>query len=64
MQDKFNEIKGLIPSYPSQAQDECDNGVSQCVELKSSFENIKSKLVEKFGEDELFSDFQNVIDQI
>lgn len=64
MTDKFNEIKGLIDTYPSQAKDECDNGVNQCAELVNAFENIKNKLIGKFGEDELFEDFQAVINTI
>ncbi len=64
MTAKFNEIKGLIPTYPTQAQDECDNGANECVELKNALENIKSKLEDKFGADDLFLDFQAVIETI
>lgn len=61
---KFQEIKGLIDAYPTQAKDECDNGVNQCIELVNALENIKNKLIGKFGEDELFGDFQAVINTI
>ncbi len=64
MTAKFEEIKGLIDTYPAQAKDECDNGINQCIELVNAFENIKNKLIGKFGEDELFEDFQAVINTI
>jgi hypothetical protein len=65
LNEKFTEVKTLILSDNlTQAQDECDNGINECTELKNAFENIKTKLIDKFGEDELFSDFQNVIETI
>lgn len=62
---KFNEVKTLVAGeFYTQAQDECDNGVNECTELKNALENIKGKLIDKFGEDELFNDFQAVIETI
>jgi hypothetical protein len=65
LNEKFTEVKTLILSDNlTQAQDECDNGVNACAELVIEFGRIKTKLIDKFGEDELFSDFQNVIETI
>lgn len=62
---KFNEIKDLIHQgmYPN-AQDECDNGSNEGVELTNSLQNIKAKFIDKFGEDELFEDFNAIIETI
>lgn len=62
---KFEEVKSLVAGeLYTQAQDECGNGVNECIELKNALENIKGKLIDKLGEDELFNDFQAVIDTI
>lgn len=53
--DKFTVIKETIPTHPTQAQDECDNGVSQCVEAKVALDNVKNKLIERYPDDELIS---------
>lgn len=62
---KFNEVKTLVAGeFYTQAQDECDNGVNECTELKNSFENIKGKLIDTFGEHDLFNELQAVIETI
>lgn len=65
MTEKFTEIKTLIAGelYP-QAQNECDNGENECITLANALQNIHSKLIDKFGEDELFNDFMAVIETI
>jgi hypothetical protein len=65
LNEKFTEVKTLIDGdYLPQAKDECENGVNECTELKNALENIKTKLIDKFGDDEIFSDFQNIIETI
>lgn len=65
MTDKFNEVKTLVAGgFYTQAQDECDNGVNMCITLENALMNIHSKLVDKFGADDLFSDLLAVIDTI
>lgn len=61
--DKFSTIKTLIQQHlPSQAKDECGNGINnECVNAKSELENIKGKLIDKFGTDELFDDFEAIL---
>lgn len=64
--DKFAEISTLIggTNY-TQAQDECVNGGNECIELKNALENIKTKCIDLFGSDELFTvDFAAVINTI
>lgn len=63
MKKKFNEVKQLISgNYYQQAQDECDNGSNISDNARNDFENIKAKMIEQFGDAEIFSDLQNVID--
>ena len=65
MTDKFTEVKTLIEGgYYPQAKDECDNGVNMCITLENALMNIHSKLVDKFGADELLDDLQAVIETI
>ena len=62
---KFNEVKTLVAGeFYTQAQDECDNGVNMCITLENALMNIHSKLVDKFGADELLDDLQAVIETI
>lgn len=65
MTAKFEEVKTLIVGeLYTQAQDECDNGVNECITLENALMNIHGKLVDKFGADELFSDLLAVIETI
>ena len=51
--EKFNEVKTLIEGefYP-QAKDECDNGVSACLEAQILLENLLGKFVDKGCDEE------------
>lgn len=63
MKQKFNEVKSLISGeYYQQAQDECNNGANMSDNARSDFQNIKAKMIEAFGDADIFNDFQNTID--
>lgn len=44
--DKFQEVKGLIPDYPTQAQDEAENGTNMCVEAANDLQNLIGKFTD------------------
>ena len=44
--DKFQEVKGLIPDYPTQAQDEAENGSNLCVEAANDLQNLIGKFTD------------------
>lgn len=64
IKQKFQEVKQLVASgYTSQAQDECDNGVSICNEAKNASTNLMLKLHEAFGDAEILHDLQNFFNE-
>lgn len=57
--DKFETVKTLIGSANySQAQDECDNGISISAEAKTAGENFKGKFADAGVSEGLLEDFQ------
>lgn len=61
--EKFKIIKQTIPTHPQQAREECDNGVSHCVEAVAAFANVKSKLNDAGVTPELQQELQAVVDE-